>query len=145
LPSAAHKLAAVQESQPDVAPARAGATVLLVEDDETFASLTRQMLEEHGYHVLTAKDGISAKEVVHANGDIDLVLTDVVMRGLSGPELVSTLSRSHPALKVVYMSGYTGELIADHDVLHAGVQLLDKPFSRVALLQAVHTALNQAT
>jgi PAS domain S-box-containing protein len=145
MPSAAHKVGAVQEPQSEVVlPARAGATVLLVEDDEIFASLTRQMLEEHGYHVLSAKDGTSAKEVVHANGDIDLVLTDVVMRGLSGPELVSNLARSHPALKVLYMSGYTGELIVDRHILHSGVQLLEKPFSRVSLLQAVHAALNKS-
>jgi CheY-like chemotaxis protein len=123
-----------------VLPARESTNILLVEDDETFAGLTRQMLEEHGYHVLSAKDGASALDVVTANGAIDLVLTDVVMRGVSGPELVSRLRRSHPGVRVVYMSGYTGELIADHDILHSGVPLLEKPFTRVSLLQAVHAA-----
>jgi len=64
-----------------------------------------------------------------------------VMRRMSGPELVERLSASHPDLKVVFMSGYTGELIAEREVLKRGVTLLEKPFSRAALLNTIHTAL----
>lgn len=72
---------------------------------------------------------------------IDLILTDTVMRGMSGPELSRHLSLSHPAMKVVYISGYTGELIAEHDVVKPGITFLEKPFTRSSLLKIIHSAL----
>jgi len=142
-PSADHKIGL--ESKPEVetvAPKRQGTTILLVEDDETMRSLTRQLLQEHGYTVIEADDGKSALEWVESHPDpIDLLLTDVVMRRMSGPELVERLSASHPNLKVVYMSGYTGELIAEREVLKRGMTLLEKPFARSALLNTIHIAL----
>jgi FixJ family two-component response regulator len=63
------------------------------------------------------------------------------MRHVSGPELAERLHTSHPTLKVVYMSGYTGELMANRDVLKPGVTLLEKPFTRTALLNTIHTTL----
>ncbi|HEV8048628.1 MAG TPA: response regulator, partial [Terriglobales bacterium] len=74
-------------------------------------------------------------------GSIDLLLTDVVMRRMSGPELVDRLNATHPTLKVVYMSGYTGELMAERDVLKRGITLLEKPFTRTALLNTIHNTL----
>ena len=74
-------------------------------------------------------------------GPIDLLVTDVVMRHMSGPELAERLAASHPTLKVVYMSGYTGELMANREELKPGVTLLEKPFSRTALLNIIHTTL----
>jgi len=143
LPSADHKIGL--ESKPEVEtvnPKRQGTTILLVEDDESMRSLTRQMLQEHGYTVIEADDGKSALEWVESHSDpIDLLLTDVVMRRMSGPELVERLNASHPNLKVVFMSGYTGELIAEREVLKRGVTLLEKPFSRTALLNTIHTTL----
>ena len=114
--------------------------LLLVEDDEAMRSLTRQMLEEHGYRVVEAEDGKSALEQVGADHEIDLTLTDVVMRGMSGPELVLRLTEAHPEMKIVYMSGYTGELVSDRKI-DAGITLLEKPFTRMALLKTVHAAL----
>ncbi len=143
LPSADHKIGL--ESKPEVetvSPKRQGATILLVEDDEIMRSLTRQALEEHGYSVVEADDGKSALEWTQSHpGPIDLLLTDVVMRRMSGPELVDRLSVSHPSLKVVYMSGYTGELIAEREVLKRGITLLEKPFTRAALLNTLHATL----
>jgi signal transduction histidine kinase len=125
-----------------ILPARAGTTILLVEDDEIMRTLTRKMLEENGYNVVAAKDGQVALEVIGSmDGRIDLILTDVVMRGLSGPELVLRVNASHPEIKVLYMSGYTGELIAEHEGLHRSIDLLEKPFTRAALLKSVHSAL----
>jgi PAS domain S-box-containing protein len=143
LPSAVEKIKSSLDVEPEtMAPRHEGMAVLLVEDDEMFRSLTRQMLEEHGYRVLTAKDGKSALETVAADdGLIKLVLTDVVMRGVSGPEMVNKLKESHPGIRVVYMSGYTGELIADRDVLESGITLLEKPFTRASLLKAIDAAL----
>jgi len=105
-------------------------------------SLTRQLLQEHGYTVVEADDGKSALEWVESHpGTIDLLLTDVVMRRMSGPELAERLNSSHPTLKVVYMSGYTGELMANREVLKPGVILLEKPFSRTSLLNTVQANL----
>jgi two-component system cell cycle sensor histidine kinase/response regulator CckA len=104
-------------------------------------SVTRQHLQEHGYTVIEASDGKSALQWAEAHpGRTDLLLTDVVMRGMSGPELVEHLNGSHPNLKVVYMSGYTGELIGERGRLKGG-PLLEKPFTRAALLNAIHTIL----
>jgi DNA-binding NtrC family response regulator len=104
--------------------------------------LTRKLLVEHGYAVIEADDGKSALEWVESHPDrIDLLLTDVVMRRMSGPELVERLNASQPNLKIVYMSGYTGELMANREVLKTGVTLLEKPFSRTALLNTIHATL----
>jgi two-component system cell cycle sensor histidine kinase/response regulator CckA len=143
LPSADHKIGL--ESQPEVetaAPKRHGTTILLVEDDELMRGLTRQLLQEHGYTVIEADDGKSALEWVEQHpGPIDLVLTDVVMRRMSGPELVERLRATQPGLKVVYMSGYTGELMAEREVLTRDITLLEKPFTRTALLNTIHQTL----
>ena len=121
---------------------REGTTILLVEDDEIMLSLTRQLLEENGYQVLEAREGKSATEVMQShNGKIDLLLTDVVMRGMSGPELVEKVRATHPGVKVVFMSGYTGELIAQHQEINREIPLLEKPFSRAALWKILDTTL----
>jgi len=143
LPSADHKIGVGSEAEVEtVKPGRQGTTILLVEDDDIMRSLTRQLLQEHGYTVVEANDGKSAFEWVQSHpGRIDLLLTDVVMRRMSGPELVERLNASHPTLKVVYMSGYTGELIAEREVLKRGITLLEKPFTRTALLNTIHVTL----
>ena len=143
LPSAEHKIGIQSKQEAEaISPKRHGTTVLLVEDDEIMRGLTRQLLQEHGYTVVEADDGKSALERLASHpGPIDLLLTDVVMRRMSGPELAEHLSASHPGLKVVYMSGYTGELMANREVLKPGVTLLEKPFSRTALLNTIHTTL----
>jgi PAS domain S-box-containing protein len=143
LPSAEHKIGAGprEEAQADT-PKRHGATVLLVEDDEIMRSLTRKLLEEHGYFVIEADDGKSAIDRVQSHpGPIDLLLTDVMMSHMNGPELAQRLNTSHPGLKIVYMSGYTGELMTNREVLMPGVTLLEKPFSRMALLNTIHEKL----
>jgi CheY-like chemotaxis protein len=145
LPSAEHKIgvAAVTDVE-TVSPKRREITILLVEDDEIMRSLTRQLLQEHGYVVVEADDGKSALDLIKSHAaPIDLLLTDVVMRHMSGPELAERLSTSHPTLKVVYMSGYTGELMANREILKAGVTFLEKPFSRTALLNTIHTAFGE--
>jgi len=142
LPSAEHKVGMISAAAADPALPRAeGTTILLVEDDEMMRTLTRQMLEEHGYRVLEATDGHAGLEQAEADGRIALVLTDVVMRGMSGPEMALRLAESDPAVKVVYMSGYTGELVGPTDQFRPGVNLLEKPFTRAALLKTIQQAL----
>jgi PAS domain S-box-containing protein len=143
LPSAEHKIGLGSKSEAEtVGPKRQGTTILLVEDDEIMRSLTRQLLQEHGYIVVEADDGKSALEWAESHPQpIDLLLTDVVMKRMSGPELVQRLHTSRPALKIVYMSGYTGELIAEREMLKRGITLLEKPFSRTALLNTIQATL----
>jgi PAS domain S-box-containing protein len=142
-PSADHKIGLASKAEAEaVGPKRHGNTILLVEDDEIMRGLTRQLLQEHGYSVVEADDGKSALETLQSHsGPIDLLLTDVVMRRMSGPELAERLSVSHPTLKVVYMSGYTGELMTNREVLKPGVTLLEKPFTRSSLLNTIHITL----
>lgn len=142
LPSAENKLGMGSEAHAEAIPAqRDGVTILLAEDDPIMRKLTRKMLEGHGYKVLEAIDGEAALDVIAKNSErIDLALTDVVMKGMNGPELVLRLMDSHPEMKVVYMSGYTGELVA-HQGLQSGIRLLEKPFTRAALLKMIDEAL----
>jgi PAS domain S-box-containing protein len=142
LPSADEKAGMVSAAEEEVAfPRGEGITILLVEDDLIMRRLIHQMLEEQGYSVIEAEDGRSALErAAPHRGSIALVLTDVVMPGVSGPELVLRLMDSHPETKFLYMSGYTGELVVDHG-LSEGIALLEKPFTRAALLTTIQTAL----
>jgi PAS domain S-box-containing protein len=142
LPCADNKLGATQEVQAETLPARReNTTILLAEDDSIMRRLTRKMLEQHGYKVLEAEDGNAALNVIGSDHTtVDLLLTDVVMKGMSGPELVLRLMDSHPGVKVVYMSGYTGELVA-HQGADAAIRLLEKPFTRGSLLKTIDAAL----
>jgi PAS domain S-box-containing protein len=140
LPSAEHKLGMASEAKAEgLPPRREGLTILLAEDDPLMRRLTRKMLEEHGYKVLEAVDGEAALKVIRSQ-PIDLILTDVVMKGMNGPELVLRLIDSHPEMKVVYMSGYTGELIANQGV-DSAIRLLEKPFTRADLLKTIDAVL----
>jgi|HubBroStandDraft_6_1064221.scaffolds.fasta_scaffold17645_2 PAS domain S-box-containing protein len=118
-----------------------GTTILLVEDDPAIRGLSQRMLRAQGYSVIEAADGKSALAQAQSHpGHIDLVLTDVVMRSMSGPELVLRLMESHPETRFLYMSGYIGELVVDHG-LGEGIALLEKPFSRTSLLHSIQAAL----
>ena len=143
-PSAEKKLETGTEAEEEkVPPQRDGVTVLLVEDDAMMRRLTRKMLEDHGYRVLEAEDGKSALKVIGASHTaVDVTLTDVVMKGMNGPELVLRLTESYPAMKVIYMSGYTGELVAaNHKTVNGSVRLLEKPFTRAGLLKVLDLVL----
>jgi two-component system cell cycle sensor histidine kinase/response regulator CckA len=141
-PSADTKLEiAADRKEEALPPRREGVTILLVEDDTLMRHLTRKMLEDHGYKVLEAEDGKAALKVIGASAKpVDLTLTDVVMKGMTGPELLLRLSDSYPRMKSVYMSGYTGELVAGQG-LDSSVRLLEKPFTRVALLKTLDEVL----
>ncbi len=141
LPSAEDRLAAKPPSEVETAAAKRRGMILLVEDDEIMRSLTHQMLREQGYTVVEATNGKAALDWAQANdGKIDLLLTDVVMPAMSGPELADRLAASYPGLKVIYMSGYTGELMEASERLKRGV-LIEKPFSRTALLNLLDKTL----
>ncbi len=117
-------------------------TVLVVEDDEAVRRLVCDVLEEHGYTVLCARDGAEAIRLTSRfEGDIDLLVTDVIMPQMNGPELASRLCLTRPELKVLYVSGYSADDIGEHGVLRDDVQLLQKPFSPHTLLKRMREVL----
>jgi len=118
-------------------------TVLLVEDDVTLRRLARTVLEGQGYEVLEADSAAAALESVAAHqGRIDLLLTDVVMPGLGGPDLGRRLRAELPGLKVLLMSGYTDDAVGRHGVLDAGTAFLQKPFNAAGLARKVREVLD---
>jgi two-component system, cell cycle sensor histidine kinase and response regulator CckA len=122
----------------------AGETILVVEDDESLREVTRDLLAQSGYSVLEASNGEQALQIVRQHrAAIHLVLADVVMPGMSGAALAAELTHSHPEMHVLYMSGYTDETIVRSGVLEPGILLLEKPFTREALIGKVRDALRQ--
>jgi CheY-like chemotaxis protein len=118
-------------------------TVLLVEDAEGLRELARRLLDRQGYTVLVAANAEEALVVFEQNASIDVLLTDVVMPGASGPELTRQLVEQRPGLKVVYMSGYTEETIVHHGVLNPGIAFLHKPFTSDALGRKIREVLDR--
>jgi len=123
----------------DDAPAEA--TVLLVEDEDCLRPLAAELLESRGFRVLAAGSGKEALALAHEH-EVQLLLTDVVMPGMSGPQLASTLRQTHPGMRVLYMSGYLADAIARHGALEEGTLLLHKPFSSAELCEKVLEALS---
>jgi two-component system, cell cycle sensor histidine kinase and response regulator CckA len=117
--------------------------VLLVEDEEGVRELTRRLLVRQGYTVLVAADADEATRIFEANPSVDVLLTDVVMPGASGPELVGQLVARRPALKVIYMSGYTDEAIVHHGVLKPGIAFLHKPFTSETLGRKIRDVIDR--
>ena len=136
---------AVQQNRPsEFAPelVRGTETVLLVEDEESVRTLTRSLLEEAGYTVIEASNGIDALEVAERySGLIHLLMTDVVMPGMNGPDLAERLAVTHPNMKALCMSGYTGTFANFSGLVNRGMTLLQKPFTRDTLLQKVREEL----
>jgi len=117
-------------------------TILLVEDEEALRELILNLLIESGYTVLEARNPAQAIEIVQGHRDpIHLLLSDVVMPGMSGPELMRNLAPLRPEMKVHYMSGYTGNSVFRRGLLGSNTTFLQKPFTRQKLLQQVREAL----
>ena len=115
-----------------------------MEDDPSLRVLAFHMLESFGYDVVEANSGAEALEICRQReGDIHLLLTDVVMPGMSGRVLAEQLLRQRPQLKVVYMSGYTGQTVGAHGVLAEGSHFLPKPFTREALGRKIREVLDR--
>ena len=132
---------------PPPPPVRGGAeTVLLVEDEQLVRQLTHQILRRNGYQVLEAADGVEALELLRAHaGQIDLLLTDVVMPRMSGHELVEYARPLRPQMRILYVSGYSEEAIARQGQLTEGIELLAKPFTPGVLTAKIRQLLDQAS
>jgi len=120
-------------------------TVLVVEDNDSVRAAAGRILSKHGYRVLSAADGPEALEVCRAEtAPIHLLLTDVVMPQMSGSALAEEARKLVLGLRVLYMSGYTDNIIDPHGVLAPGVRLLEKPFTQQGLVAAVRQALDES-
>ena len=132
--------------RPDLAFDRGAEVVLLVEDDDSLRALTAELLRGAGYTVLEAADGSAAVEIANGHlNSIGLVLTDVIMPGMSGGELVVHLRHLQPKLAVLFMSGYASDLISRAGVPESDRSVLHKPFTRRSLLTKVRSVLDEAT
>jgi CheY-like chemotaxis protein len=105
----------------------------VVEDEAGLRELAKKLLQRQGYVVLVAADADEALRLIEQHPSIDALLTDVVMPGGSGPDLTRRLAGLRPALKVIYMSGYTEEAIVQHGILKPGIAFLHKPFTSETL------------
>ena len=118
-------------------------TVLVAEDEVSLSEMIREILEEYGYTVLGGGPGVQALEVARQHaGPIHLLLTDVVMPGLSGRDLAARLVKTHPETRILYMSGYSSDAIAHHGNLETGVPFIEKPFGPTALTSKVRQVLD---
>jgi len=117
-------------------------TILIAEDVPAVRAVTREMLKRYGYHVLEAADGLTALQVAADYTDtIHLLLTDVVMPDLNGRDLAERFRTLRPAMKVVFMSGYTDDAVVRHGILQEGIAYLQKPFTPVSLAKKVRVVL----
>jgi PAS domain S-box-containing protein len=139
-------IAALPEDIGKVAPAEAArpgrGTVLVVEDDDQLRRLTHRALAGQGYTVLEADRGSTALDIARRHkGQIDLLLTDVIMPDTNGRKLAETIQAARPGLRVLYMSGYPDGAIASHGMLEPGVAYLAKPFTTEAITRRVREVL----
>jgi two-component system, cell cycle sensor histidine kinase and response regulator CckA len=145
LPRADKSLVAAAPSAAGAADSRGKETILIAEDMETVRRLTRAVLESVGYTVLMAKDGTEALSIAEERTEkIDLLLTDIVMKTVSGPDLAGLIRRSHPETKILFMSGYTDRGAAEIESDGQGVSFIQKPFTVEGLRRKVRDVLDHA-
>jgi two-component system, cell cycle sensor histidine kinase and response regulator CckA len=119
-------------------------TILLVEDDDEVRDLVRQVLQTYDYTVLMAREGRGALDIATNYKDaIHLLLTDVIMPGMNGKALAEKITMTRPNVKILFISGYSDEMIAHHGILNPGVNLLQKPFNTLDLAHKVREALDR--
>jgi len=139
----AEETGTVEAAAAEETPAGSGETLLVVEDEASILKLTRRILQGLGYSVLTAATpGEAVALAKEHDRDIHLLITDVVMPEMNGRDLAEKLQAEYPNLKVLYMSGYTANVIAHHGVLDTDVHFIQKPFSNTDLAVKVRKALN---
>lgn len=138
---------AVVEERPALKlPGSGNETVLLVEDEDAVRNLTRRVLELHGYRVLSAPSGEAALEVSRLHtGPLHMLLTDVVMPGISGPKLAEVLLGERPNLRLIFMSGYAATTLEQKILLDPTSAFLQKPFTTEVLMRRVREVLDQVT
>jgi two-component system sensor histidine kinase EvgS len=118
-------------------------TILVVEDEPMILKLTEKILEKMNYKILTAETTDLALDIVakHSN-KISLLITDVVMPKMNGKQLADKILAQNPDIKVLFMSGYTADVIVEHGVVAEEIQFIQKPFSKNDLAAKIHEILN---
>jgi two-component system cell cycle sensor histidine kinase/response regulator CckA len=143
-PRVAEQVGSLAASAGEPARKAGGETILVVEDEKAVRELTVRMLKHLGYIILTASSGAEALEISSAHqGNIDLLLTDVVMPNMSGRQLADALLLLRPQTKVLFLSGYTENTVVHHGVLEKGVDFLPKPFTRENLAKKLREMLGR--
>jgi len=139
-----NEAAVTDRPQPTVVSTSPGTeTILLVEDNTGLRKLATRILKPAGYTVLEAATGEEALRLLaQHDAPVHLLLSDVVMPGMSGRQLAEQLVRTRPGINVLYMSGYTSDTIVRHGVLDAQMPFLNKPFTAAALLRKVREVLD---
>ena len=128
----------------EVASPRGSGTILLVEDEPLLNTIVREALEEHGYNVLDARTPAGALEISASVAEpIDLLLTDVIMPGISGDELARQIVRQRPTTKVIFMSGYTNHALASDATIPNDARYLEKPIPTTLLIRTIREVLNE--
>jgi PAS domain S-box-containing protein len=123
---------------------RGNETILIVEDEPVILKLTDKVLVSLGYNVFTANSPAEAINVVHSkNGKIDLIITDVIMPGMNGRDLINIINSFYPNIKYFFISGYTADVIAKQGILDQGVNFLQKPFSVKAISDKVYETMKK--
>ena len=120
-------------------------TILITEDEKSVLDLATSGLQSYGYRILNARNSEQALKMAEKHkGNIDLLLTDVIMPGSNGRELAKKMQKIFPAIKILFMSGYTDEGIARHGILDKDAQLIQKPFSIQSLAEKIRELLDQS-
>jgi PAS domain S-box-containing protein len=132
---------------PEKKPAAGGTeTILLVEDEPTILRMTRMMLERKGYRVLSAATPTEAVEKAkNHSGPIDMLMTDVVMPEMNGRDLSGKITDLYPGIRLLFMSGYTANVIAHHGVLDDGLAFIQKPFSMAEMAAKIREVLDKTS
>jgi PAS domain S-box-containing protein len=134
-----------EQGSPAIVPVPGEETILLVEDELVVRRLVAEILESNGYSVLQAGDGPSALELLRRHtGPLDLLVTDVVMPGMSGPDVAGAVAAMRPGTPVLYVSGYTDSSVGHLGVLEPGIAFLQKPFAADVLTRKVREVLDGA-
>ena len=143
LPSATSVIQQSDAPRPATRRSHGGETILVVEDEDLVLDVARRILTRHGYRVLAARGGPEALELIHEHrGTIHLLLTDVVMPGLTGKQVAERVSELRPKIRVLYMSGYPESVITSQGVVQRGIHLVSKPFVAADLLDHVRATLD---
>ncbi|MFL5530922.1 MAG: PAS domain S-box protein [Gemmatimonadales bacterium] len=144
-PSVGESASSPSSAEPEPPSRAAGGRILIVEDDPLVREMARRSLSEAGFEVMEAANGQMALDFVSKGSPVDAVLTDLAMPGIGGRELARRLRESRPGLPVVFMSGYTDDIVLRRGLLESGVPFLEKPLSPVKLAQKMRQVLDGGT
>ena len=133
---------AISQNEVDIQTLYGTERILIAEDNDVVRQLAESILQKYGYHTMAVSGGAECEKVLSQGHVFDLFLTDVILQDTNGKELYRHVKACCPGIKVIYMSGYTGDIIGQHGVLEEGISFIQKPFSYRDLLQKVRQRLD---